>query len=117
MIRRANEAAVAHNTNMRGGDGTVTVTSLLDKDKDEFYGKGRLFSRMTLPAGSSIGRHTHEGEMECFYVLTGEGLFDDNGVEKPVSRGDVLYTGSGEAHSIRNTGSEPLELMALILFK
>lgn len=117
MVRKKSEAWVKVNTNMRGGDGTVTITNLLNPDSDEYYGKGRLFAEITLPAGASIGAHEHQGEMECFYVLSGTGVFNDNGTDVQVEEGDVCYTASGSFHSIRNAGETELRLMALILYK
>ncbi|MBE6998565.1 MAG: cupin domain-containing protein [Ruminococcaceae bacterium] len=117
MVRKKSEAWVKVNTNMRGGHGTVTITNLLNPDSDEYYGKGRLFAEITLPVGASIGEHEHTGEMECFYVLSGKGVFTDNGTDVDVEEGDVCYTPSGSSHSIRNVGKETLRLMALILFK
>ncbi len=117
MVRRKEEAEIKVNHQMRGGDGDVTIRGLLRKDADEFYGKGRLFAEIDLPAGASIGKHVHEGEMETFYVLAGKGLFDDNGVPTEVGEGDVCYTGDGESHAIRNVGETELRLMALILYR
>jgi len=117
MVRKAEEAIVKVNPNMKGGDGTVTVKNLLRPDSDEYYGKGRLFGEITLPVGASIGKHQHDGEMECFYILSGKGLFTDNDKDIEVSKGDICYTGSGNSHSIRNIGEDELQLMALILYK
>ncbi|MBO4407246.1 MAG: cupin domain-containing protein [Clostridia bacterium] len=117
MVRKRDEAEIKINPHMRGGDGTVTVRSLLRKEADEFYGKGRLFAEIDIPAGASIGKHLHEGEMETFYVLAGKGLFDDNGALTEVGEGDVCYTASGEEHAIRNVGEDELRLMALILYR
>jgi len=117
MVRKAEEAIVKVNPNMKGGDGTVTVKNLLRPDSDEYYGKGRLFGEIILPAGASIGKHQHDGEMECFYILSGKGLFTDNDCDVEVSKGDICYTGSGESHCICNIGTDELHLMALILYK
>ena len=117
MVRRSDERGFKHNVNMRGGDGTVTITAALEHEKDELLGKGRLFSTITLPPGASIGRHTHEGEMEAFLIISGCGRYDDNGVETTVNAGDVTYTAPGQAHSIVNDGDEDLVMAALILFE
>ncbi len=117
MIRSKKDGDIKVNVNMKGGDGTVTVTNMLKAENDEFYGKGRLFGEIELPVGASIGKHQHNGEMECFYVIEGKGAFDDDGEIKEVSVGDICYTASGSSHSIRNIGDEPLRLVALILYK
>ena len=114
MVRKNHTYPVKENQNMRGGDGVVTVESLLTPQ--ELYQKGRLFARITLQPGCSIGSHLHEGEMESCYVAKGRADFDDNGVPVAIEAGDTTLTPSGQRHSVRNTGSEPVELIALILF-
>ena len=83
---------------------------------EEFHGKGRLLSHSVIYPGSSIGFHQHHGDFETYYILKGEGVADDNGVKTPVKAGDVIYTKDGESHSIENTGTENLEIIALVLF-
>jgi len=39
----------------------------------------------------------------------------DNGVKKYVKSGDVVITGNGASHSIKNTGNIPLKLHAIII--
>ena len=114
MVRKNHTYPVKENLHMRGGEGTVVVETLLTPD--EMYQKGRLFARITLQPGCSIGTHLHDGEMESFYVARGTAELDDNGVLVPISAGDTTLTPSGQRHSVRNTGDEPVELIALILF-
>ena len=61
---------------MRDGRGTVTIHDVLSKE--DLNGHGRLYARIVIPAGASIGWHIHEGETEPFYILKGEGTFIDN---------------------------------------
>ena len=117
MIRKANQRKITQNTNMRGGTGTVTILAALETDKGELHQKGRLFSTVTVPPGASIGLHTHEGEMEAYLIVSGQGIYDDNGTEATVNPGDVTYTAPGQSHSITNTGDGDLVLVALILFE
>lgn len=97
-----------------GGNGEIRVTHLLDKER--MGGKGRLYSRMLLKPGCSLGYHQHNGETETYYILSGEGTMNDNGQTTTVKAGDVIFTADGEFHSIENTGSADLEFIALILF-
>ncbi|MBR3692082.1 MAG: cupin domain-containing protein [Clostridia bacterium] len=117
MIRRAEEQRVVANENMRGGKGCVHISHLYEKDNDEFYGKGRLFAKITLQPGESIGYHVHEGESEGFYVACGRVAFNDNGTVSEAAAGDLLFTGAGEGHSVENIGDDVVELIALILYK
>ncbi|MFZ5944630.1 MAG: cupin domain-containing protein [Bacillota bacterium] len=101
---------------LKDGKGEVEMVHLLETDKNEFNGKGRLFAKNTLKPGCSIGFHKHEGDSEAYYILSGEGLVNDNGTIKTVSAGDLIFTPEGESHSIENNGNQDLEFIALILF-
>ena len=74
----------------------------------------RLFSRIELPAGASIGLHRHEGEAEMFYVPSGHPTLTDDGAEYTAQPGDCIVTRSGHSHAVRNNGGEPVELLACI---
>lgn len=99
--------------NMRGGKGHVIMESIIGEN--EFKGKGRLFAKVTLEPGCSIGYHEHHNESETYYILSGKGEYDDNGTRMTVSEGDVTFTPDGCGHGIENTGDENLVFMALIL--
>ena len=76
---------------------------------------GTLFAHVVVDPGCSIGEHPHHGETEFYYMLKGEAVFSDNGVETVVHAGDVCATGGGEHHSLENRTGEPVELMSLIV--
>lgn len=114
MIRKQEELRKEIKSEMRGGKGAVELIHILEKE--EMGGKGRLYAKNILPPGTSIGFHPHQEEFEVYYILKGEGIYNDNGAAIKVKPGDMLYNKSGESHSIENTGSEDLELIALILF-
>ncbi|SDH80568.1 cupin domain-containing protein [Desulfosporosinus hippei] len=116
MIKHFEELRTDSVSNFRGGKGEIQMTHFLETEKDEFKGKGRLFAKNVLKPGTSIGLHEHVGDFETYVVLSGEGMVDDNGEHKSVKPGDVIITKNGEKHSIENTGSVDLEVMALILF-
>ena len=98
---------------MHGGDGTVKIEHLWD-EANELRGLNRLFGRLTLAPGTSIGFHQHEGEAEVFVVIAGTGEIDDNGEKKPVAVGDTILTGFGAGHGVRCTGDTDLVLLAVI---
>ena len=115
MIRRANECAVELREHMRDGDGTVKLTSFISGPQ-ELYDKGRLFSKISLEPGCSIGFHVHENDSELFYFIRGTGEYSDNGEICTVSAGDVAICPAGTGHSIANRTDETLEFVALILY-
>lgn len=99
--------------NMRNGVGTVTLRHFFKTE--EMTAKSRLCARLTLPPGASIGPHEHSGEDEVYIILRGTGLLDDGNTRSPVAEGDAILTGNGESHSLINTGSGELELIAVIM--
>ena len=100
---------------IRNGKGETHFKDL--SDKEGLYGHARLFSHAVLEPGRSIGPHSHEHETEFFYILKGQGLFDDNGTKVTVYPGDVCATGYGASHSLENVSDEPLEFIALIMLE
>ncbi len=114
MIRRACEMADEAKC-IRGGNGETLMKKILS-GADEMNGKGRMFNLMTLLPGRSIGEHTHTGDNEIFYFLSGTGRYNDNGKTVEVAPGDVAVCRDGEIHSLANEGSEPLVFIAVILY-
>ncbi|MDR0898550.1 MAG: cupin domain-containing protein [Oscillospiraceae bacterium] len=112
MVAKGHTLPQEVRTQMRGGEGSVTICHL---EKALLPPAGRLFARLTLPPGASIGAHTHTGEAEMFYFIAGEGLVTDDGEAVPVQAGDVMTTPSGHSHSVQNTGSVDLVLVAAII--
>lgn len=98
------------------GIGDIMVRDLLN-GPEELYQKGRVFAHTTVYPGAKIGYHIHQNESETYYILSGTGLFNDNGTIVKVGAGDVTFTGTGEGHSIEAVGEEPIEMIALILYK
>jgi quercetin dioxygenase-like cupin family protein len=115
MIRKSSECQVEYREHMRDGDGTVQLTNFIT-GPEELNGKGRLFSRITLNPGCSIGYHVHEGDAELFYILKGTAEYSDNGTVKQVTAGDVTICPDGEGHGIANRTDEVVELIAVIVY-
>ncbi|MFH1791249.1 MAG: cupin domain-containing protein [Candidatus Omnitrophota bacterium] len=113
MIRRRAEQEVEVRKNMRGGEGEVSIVHHLKKD--EMTAPCRLCALLCLPPGSSIGEHDHVNEDEVFIIQQGKGVVADNGQEKEVGAGDVILTGKGAGHSIKNTGDVDLLITAVIM--
>ena len=113
MIKRAAEMAREVRERMRDGVGSVEIVHVFRRE--ELRGRVRLFARMRLAHGSSIGYHLHDGEEEIFYILSGKGQVTDGSTTSVVGPGDAVLTPSGSGHSIENLREEPLELLAAIL--
>ena len=115
MLKRKASYPAESRENMRGGEGCVTIEKLLTPA--ELYEKGRMFAKITLLPGCSIGYHVHEDEMESYHILSGEAEYMEDGGGARLFAGDTTLTLSGQGHSIKNTGDSPLEIIALVLFK
>ncbi len=113
MIKSAAEMLKELRDEMRGGKGTVEITHILNED--EMKGKCRMFAKVKLNPGSSIGIHRHEQEEEVYYITAGSGIINDDGNTREVATGDVIITGDGAEHSIENNSAKPLEFIAVIL--
>ncbi len=112
MVIHPSEMKIDIKEKMREGEGSVKMLHLVEGDKMK---NARLLAHLTITPGSSIGTHEHLNETEYYIILKGKGIVLDNGIEKDVSPGDVVVTGGGESHSIRNTGHDDLELLAVII--
>ncbi len=110
MVRREQVEQV---NGLAGGRGTATVCHVVSKD--ELYGHGRMYARVILPPGASVGWHQHKHDTEPYYILKGHADFIDNdhSVTK-VGPGDVCVIRVGQFHSIENNYDEDVEFMALI---
>ena len=115
MIRKADQMEHEFRQNMRGGEGTVQIIHLFKEG--EYKGNARLYARIVLEPGASIGMHEHVGEEEIYTVIRGQAILTDSTLsqEQLMSPGDASLTLSGQSHAIRNAGAEPLEIMALVL--
>ncbi len=116
MVREASEVRIEKREKMRGGNGIIEVTHFTNSP-EELFGKGRMFARMTLKPGDSIGFHKHEGDGELYYILSGNAKYDDNGEIRRIQAGDVTICPEGEGHGIENDTDEPIDIIALILYK
>jgi len=112
MIRKSAEMAREVRSQMRGGQGDVTIQHLFKPE--EFGAKARLCARLTLPPGASIGPHAHVDEDEVYLIVRGSGVLAEGGRETRMQTGDAALTGKGATHAIRNDGAEPLEIVAFI---
>ena len=96
MIRKEQECKIEYREHMRDGDGTVQITNFITGPA-ELNEKGRLFAKITLnPKGTAE--------------------YNDNGVIRTVTAGDVTICHTGESHGIANKTDEVVELAAVIVY-
>lgn len=69
--------------------------------------------RGRIEPGGEIVPHTHEGQTETFYILSGDVVCTRGKEEIPLSAGCCVVAPPGLRHGLKNTGEEPVELLAL----
>lgn len=112
MIRKTRREAV---TGLAGGKGTIYIDHIASER--ELMGHAKMYARVTLPPGTSIGVHTHTGETEPYFIVEGVGDFTDNdGSVTPVVPGDCCVIVPGQCHGIANPYNGNLVFMALIYY-
>ena len=116
MIKRPEEFRIEYKEHMRDGDGTVKLTHFISGPED-LNGKGRLFSRITLDPGCSIGYHVHDKDAELFYIMKGTAEYQDGDTLRTVTAGDVTLCPTGTGHGIANRTDEVVELIAVIVYE
>lgn len=74
-------------------------------------------ARVTVSPGHSVARHTHAGP-EFHYILSGEAE-ERLGNEPPrkMKAGDWAFAPEGVPHGLKNTGSEPMIFLAVVVGK
>lgn len=107
------ELRVERKENANGGKGHIIIKHILEEK--ELNGKCGLYAEVTIEPGCSLGYHEHHGESETYYIIKGQGNYDDNGQIRPVTVGDRTFTPDGCGHGITNTGDTDLVFMALII--
>ncbi len=113
MIRKEQEYKLDIREDMRGGSGAIKIQHIWNPQED-LNANNRLFAKMSIDPGNSIGLHKHDNEEEVFVILDGKAEVDDNGEKKILEKGDSILTKGGESHSIKSIGEEPLVLIAVI---
>jgi mannose-6-phosphate isomerase-like protein (cupin superfamily) len=112
MVVRKKQQLLQQRDNMRNGEGTIDIHHILSAE--DLPKNSRLFARIVIRPGCSIGEHAHKEEAELFYVLSGMGMAADGDQKREIGTGDTLVTANG-SHAIKNVGSEDLELLAVII--
>jgi len=99
----------------------VETTSLeaLSKVSEANFTKRICFSNsqvlvfvLTFAPGQQLPKHKHPGSSLVVHVTRGSGVVVVDDSETAVSAGDILLVEGEEEFSVRNTGSEPLVLLA-----
>lgn len=98
--------------NVRGGSGTAYAHKLIDL----FPGSAiKSVGIVRLEPDASVGAHSHHGDEDFYYCISGTGIVVDNGVEHPFVPGTLQITRDGETQAIRNTGETELVFLGALI--
>ena len=85
-----------------GGD-TVKDTDVYEL-KDNKFGNNLTLSSTFLRAQQKTNGHSHAGQEEVYYFISGEGKMQVDDESFSVKAGDVVCINDGEFHRVFNTG-------------
>ena len=112
MVNNLNEILPEIAIGVRGGTGTVRSHKLLDV----FPGSAiKSVSIVRLEPGADVGDHSHHGDEDFYYCISGTGVVVDNGVEHPFTPGTIQITRHGETQALRNTGKTELVFLGALI--
>ncbi|MGQ0774304.1 MAG: cupin domain-containing protein [Pseudonocardiales bacterium] len=91
---------------MHGGEKLAQWKCLVRRNN--LFGAWEAVEWAWLPPGGASGEHLHTRTEQLDFVLSGSGVMTIGGQEHPVTAGDVILTGLGTRHGIRNAGAGEL---------
>lgn len=112
MVTNVHEVIPEVAEGVRGGSGTATAHKLIDL----FPGSSiKSVGVVRLEPGASVGEHSHQGDEDFYYCISGTGVVVDNGAEHPFTPGTLQITRDGESQAIRNTGETELVFLGALV--
>lgn len=112
MIKPRNEQTKTYEYNSAGGEAFALYNL---KEFEKINEKIKQFSYVEVNVGEEVPFHEHHGNAENYYIISGKGLYNDNGKEIEVGAGTVTFTPSGEGHALKNIGDDKLKFIALVI--
>lgn len=114
MFCKCSEMRETRRENLQGGPGGAMFFPLIAAGEKPEGSHLKMVARIELDSGASVGEHVHSGDEEVYFIISGKGVFSEDGVSVDVGPGDVSVTLNGHKHFITNTGDEPLVFLAVI---
>ncbi len=106
MIIDFDQIKEAHIQNFKGGEGELDTRNYVDRKVKIMYS--------TLRPGASTGLHTHEGNCEIIFIISGIATFHYDGKVEVAREGQVHYCPLGHSHYIENKTDHDLVYYAIV---
>lgn len=97
-IRKAKDIWPEVAKNCHGGEGILVCKSLLDGFESESF---MFMHSDDIPAGVSIGYHTHEDTEEAWFLASGRAILTYDGNEFEMTGGDISLCKKGHSHGFK----------------
>jgi mannose-6-phosphate isomerase-like protein (cupin superfamily) len=91
------------------GDGELLAARVVQRDS----GPLAFVDLVVVPAGVSVGRHTHGRDEELYIIVSGQADVVVDGVRRSVAPGDVVHNAPGGTHELSNAGPEELRMVVV----
>jgi len=114
MFCKSSEMRKIRRENLQGGPGGGMFFPLIAAGEKPEGSHFKMVARIDLDPGAAVGEHVHSGDEEVYFIVSGKGVFTEDGVSTEVGPGDTSLTLKGHRHSITNTGDVPLVFFAVI---
>ena len=80
-------------------------------EEKEIEAPVRFINYTIIPPAGSFGLHAHGNDNEFYVLLEGEGVYQQDGQEIKVKKGDIMMNAPYSEHGIYNTGEKNMELL------
>lgn len=114
MFCAFSDTRVIRRENLQGGPGGGLFFPAIAPGEKREGSHFKMVARIELDPGAAVGEHTHTGDEEAYIIVSGRGLFTEDGESCEVGPGDAMVTFESHTHGIENTGDEPLVFIAVI---
>jgi len=112
MVINLHEVISESSEGVRGGQGIAHAHKLLDV----FPGSAlKSVGVVRLEPGASIGKHTHSGDEDFYFCLSGSGVVVDDGHRSAFTPGTLQITRDGETQELINTGKTELVFLGALI--
>lgn len=114
MFCSSSEMRTVRRENLQGGPGGGMFYPAIAPGEKREGSHFKMVARIELDPGAAVGEHTHTGDEETYIIISGKGVFTEDGQSYEVGPGDTMVTFESHNHGIENTGDEPLVFIAVI---